>query len=100
MAYIKDYGAVGDGAVDDSDALERACAANRLVEFDEGKIYRITRPVYVGHKRILDGHWAELRYEGSGNEDVFVGKDNLITRFHLVGRYKSPQTVWTVLSIG
>ncbi len=54
----EDFGAVGDGVRDDSDALQRALAASRSVELRAGRTYRIERGV-----RLQDGQ--RLRGEGS-----------------------------------
>jgi hypothetical protein len=44
--YIKDFGAVGDGITDDTDAIQKALnEQNSIIEFEVGKVYKISKPL-------------------------------------------------------
>ena len=47
MSNVRDFGAMGDGIYDDSDAIQHAIeVAGGLIEFPRGD-YRITKPIKV-----------------------------------------------------
>lgn len=44
--YVKEFGAVGDGVTDDTNAIQSALDnLNTIIEFEVGKTYKITRPL-------------------------------------------------------
>ncbi len=79
MSYVTDFGAVGDGVADDSDAFEHAVAdGDGCVRLSRGR-YRITRTIEVpldsqGPLSIVgDGRTCEIVMEGAGPALRFVG---------------------------
>ena len=76
-ADVREHGAKGDGAADDTDAIMKAVAAGGAVRFPAGT-YRLTRPILVELKRTgyiaLSGDGAAVvRMEGAGPAFHFVG---------------------------
>ena len=76
-ADVRELGARGDGAADDTDAITRAVAAGGAIRFSAGT-YRITRTVVVelkktGYLSIVGDGAAVVRMEGQGPAFHFVG---------------------------
>jgi len=77
-ADVADFGAIGDGVADDTDAIQNAVNSKRgLVRFGAG-VYRTTRPIVVDLDAAgpvcLDGQGvARLRMAGSGPAIRIVG---------------------------
>jgi hypothetical protein len=59
--YLKDYGAVGDGLVDDSAALNSALENGGYVYGDLGKTYLCTSPVIIPSNTTLDLRGATIK---------------------------------------
>lgn len=82
---IKDFGAIGDGKNDDSDALDKALSlvtANGGVLLFPRGVYRITRPLKYQLLKdvILQGNGATLLCDYTGNSSYvinFSGKKNI-----------------------
>jgi hypothetical protein len=79
MSNVRDFGAVGDGQVDDTRAIEHAVeVGDGLLEFSRGT-YRITRTIRVelaGHRRIAmcgSGGVATLQMHGPGPALLLIG---------------------------
>jgi Pectate lyase superfamily protein len=58
LVNVRDFGASGDGMVDDTDAIRRAIAAARV---DQGKVFWPARVVYLpaGIYRVSDSLWSK-----------------------------------------
>ena len=74
MAYVKDFGAVGDGIVDDADAIQHAIESGEgVVQFGRGN-YRISRTIQIDlakHSRT-----SILGSDGVANERVVKDADD------------------------
>lgn len=66
-----DYGAVGDGATDDSDAIEDALAAGGVVVGEPGAVYRVTRAIPLVSNTIFDLNGATILQNGVVNSTGF-----------------------------
>lgn len=55
---VKDFGAVGDGVTDDSDAIQNALASNRAIYFPSG--------TYIVSKKIQVGNLSNFKLFGDG----------------------------------
>ncbi|MBP2301590.1 glycosyl hydrolase family 28-related protein [Azospirillum picis] len=79
VASVKDFGAVGDGLVDDTLALQTALSAARAVFVPPGT-YRITNTLTLGHGRTL---------YGAGQSSVIRGASTAFDLVHLPDGYAS-----------
>ncbi len=66
---VKDFGAVGDGVTDDTEAIQNAVALGRVAYIPAGT-YLITEPIRLGPRRYLVGEPAE---EGVGGSVLKAG---------------------------
>lgn len=76
---IKDFGAIGDGIADDSDAIEKACLSGEVIEWVEG-VYNVTRRIsaVVNNSRIA--------WRGSSKANiVYTGTEHIERLFLLSG---------------
>ena len=79
---VKDYGAVGDGATDDTDALRAAIATGRNVHLGAGA-YTITAPLVLSAKQAISGDGMSLTYinnTGHGAAVIFEGNEHRALR--------------------
>ncbi len=79
MASVRDFGAVGDGKADDTEAIQHALAdGDGLVEFSRGE-YRITKPIVVDLAKIGrtaicgSGGTAKIIMAAAGPAFFFLG---------------------------
>lgn len=79
MSNIRDFGAVGDGQTDDTDAIQHALAdADGLIEFPRGE-YRISKPIIVELNNVSrtaitgSGGTAKILMAGPGPAILFAG---------------------------
>ncbi len=79
MSNIRDFGAVGDGRTDDTDAIQHALAdADGLIEFPRGD-YRISKPIVVDLTKVRrtaikgSGGTAKIIMTGPGPALFFAG---------------------------
>lgn len=70
---VKDFGAVGDGVADDSDAVQNAMlSTNKTIFFPSGR-YRLTRTLYRAQGQLLgEGFQSALVFEGLNGADGIV----------------------------
>ena len=59
---VKDFGAVGDGLADDSEAVQRAVTSGKSLLFPPGR-YKITRPLSIPYS---DGSSNAVAFYGPG----------------------------------
>ena len=70
---VRDYGAVGDGVADDTDAFEKAIAENEVIYVPTGW-YRMTRTLKMGPKTKLIGfHTFASQFVLAESEPAFSG---------------------------
>lgn len=83
MANVKDFGAVGDGVTDDTDAIQHAFNdGDGLIEFDRGN-YLISRPIEIVLKRT-----GRIGISGSGGTaKVLMSGEG--PAFRLIGTHAS-----------
>lgn len=74
---IRDFGAVGDGVADDTDAIRQALAAHTQVFIPVG-IYRITDTITLGHG---------VKLYGAGQGAIIKADTTLFTAMHLADGY-------------
>ncbi len=79
MSNVRDFGAMGDGIYDDTDAIQHAIdVAGGLIEFPRGD-YRITKPIQVELSKVGrvafrgEGGTAKLIMAGEGPAIHFLG---------------------------
>ena len=71
MSNVRDFGAMGDGIEDDSEAIQHAIdVAGGLIEFPRGD-YRITKPIMVELTKV--GRVA-FRGEGGTAKPIMAGE--------------------------
>lgn len=56
----EEFGAVGDGATDDTDAIQEALDEGTLVMFRPGSIYKITESVSFSEGSVIEGNGASI----------------------------------------
>jgi hypothetical protein len=76
---VRDFGAIGDGFADDTDAITRALAAHHAVYIPAGN-YRITSTIIVNHDTML---------YGEGPASRIIISDTNMDGLHLVGSYNT-----------
>lgn len=79
MSNVRDFGAMGDGVFDDTDAIQHAIeVAGGVIEFPRGD-YRITNPIQVELSKVGrvafrgEGGTAKLIMAGEGPAILFLG---------------------------
>jgi hypothetical protein len=86
FVWASDFGAVGDGTTDDTDALQAALDSGLSVRL-AAATYRVTAPlILLGGKRRLFGSGLDtvLQYEGEGYAlQVNVGDDDISTKTYV-----------------
>jgi hypothetical protein len=93
---VRDYGAVGDGNVDDTAALAAAfaAAAARTVGFLPGAAYKVSAGLDVPAGCRVAGNGATVVQTGTGVPTLnIVGDDVTVEGLRLVGRQKATVTV-------
>lgn len=61
---VKDFGAIGDGVTDDSEAIKKAIkSGTNPVVFPHG-IYKISKPIELPIRTIITGNKSTLKYSG------------------------------------
>lgn len=75
---IRDFGAVGDGKADDTNALQKAVDARIGVVHLPSGVYRLTKPVVidldrVGPTSVIGDGVARVEMDGAGPAFKFVG---------------------------
>ena len=81
-ADVMDYGAIGDGVVDDTEALRAALATRANVHLPAGA-YAITAPMVLSAKQTVSGDGMSLTYinnTGPGPAFVFEGNEHRTLR--------------------
>ena len=81
-ADVMDYGAIGDGVVDDTEALRAAIATGANVHLPAGA-YAITAPMVLSAKQTVSGDGMSLTYinnTGPGPAFVFEGNEHRTLR--------------------
>lgn len=77
---VSQFGAIGNGVVDDTDAIKKALAATpsgAVLELVSGKTYKVSADQLVIDKSmILRGNNAMLRHDGgAGNKLLYIARD-------------------------
>ena len=63
VVSVKDFGAVGDGATDDSAAINAALSGgNKIVYFPPGTYYILAADIVVGSNTVIEGGFATIKY--------------------------------------
>ena len=101
----EDYGAVGDGTTDDSQAIQDACDAGYEVRFGDNKTYYVPTPVEINHDvHLIGGENTVIKTEtvsGSLN-NVFVVSGTLkktttlTTDYTSAGNTDNSGNMWTL----
>lgn len=60
LKYISQYGAVGDGTTDDTDAFEKAFATTDVLYLDSGKTYVVSRALTTSTVEEIHGNGAKI----------------------------------------
>jgi hypothetical protein len=71
VASVKDYGAVGDGVTDDTDAIRRALSRARSVFFPPGT-YLVTSTINIGTQRCLMGQFPMSTFNQRGESRILA----------------------------
>ena len=72
VAYVKEYGAVGDGTTDDSAAIQAAIdSGNSTVMFNPGQ-YKITTPIRIPSYKHVLGYGAKIIYSAGDSNACFM----------------------------
>lgn len=90
----EDYGAVGDGETDDTQAIKDACSSDYYVCFGANKTYRITDTIEIEH---------DVHLYGGGNSTIFVDtpKENNANGIVVSGTLKKTTSLTTnYVSVG
>lgn len=66
-ASVKWFGAVGDGIVDDSAAIQNALASTTHIMFEGRSIYRVNTPIVITIGDVIEGEYCELRKYTTGD---------------------------------
>lgn len=66
------YGAIGDGVVDDTIAIQNAVNNKGVIVFGAGKRYKITSTIRIANNTILELNGATLQYVTQGGTRLFV----------------------------
>lgn len=70
----EDYGAVGDGTTDDSEAVQDACDAGYAVYFGSGKTYYLASTVTIDHDcHLFGGEGATIKTEKPSGGSAYNG---------------------------
>lgn len=76
--HVRDFGAVGDGVADDSDAIQAAIFSPdfSVIDFSGNLSYRITKTIILNNNKTLNCYGA--RFSGdTGNTPYFYGKNRI-----------------------
>lgn len=79
FANVKDYGAVGDGVADDTEAFWNAVNDNQYVYAPDG-VYRITQPIVLWKNHSRFHCEGELVVEGEAAIKVFANSKDIYVR--------------------
>jgi hypothetical protein len=58
--FVEDYGAVGDGATDDSTAIQNALNASKVVRFKPGKTYYVASSLVPKNNQLISAYGATI----------------------------------------
>lgn len=93
IASVKDYGAIGNGVVDDTKAIQSALNDNKRVLFPEGK-YLITNTLNITSGHRLKGRNCVI---SSQNTDVAIsvyGSNVVLEDLEFDGNYSTIHGIW------
>lgn len=72
VAYVKEYGAVGDGTTDDSAAIQAAMdSGNSVIMFNPGK-YKVKTTIRIPSYKHVTGYGAKIVYAGDDSGACFM----------------------------
>ena len=88
---VADYGAVGDGVVDDTTAIQSALSAGKYVVFgDASKVYKVTATLNLQSGQVLDFNRAKVQmYTAQTRMFNAVGLNNVIIRGGVFQGYRT-----------
>ena len=92
VTNVKDYGAVGDGATDDTTAIQAAIDAGNTIVFPSGT-YAVSDTITLGSSKVLRGDNATIILLNDINDDGMIslsGNDTLIEDIIFNGDSKIP----------
>lgn len=86
-ASVADFGAIGDGVFDDSEAIQKAIDSDRPVYFPRG-VYAISRPIIITDKSNWSMYAKDATFLYTGREYAFLIRDAQNCRIE-IGQIKS-----------
>lgn len=79
VANVKDYGAIGDGVTDDTNAIQRAIDENVVVYFPIGT-YLLTSPIFIWRNQTRIHCDGELKVDGCAAMHITSGSNTIYIR--------------------
>lgn len=70
VASVADYGAIGDGVIDDTEAIQKAINSDRPIYFPSG-VYAISRPIVITNKENWSMYAQDASFLYTGKEYAF-----------------------------
>lgn len=70
---VEEFGAIGDGVADDSEAIQKAFDNGGVILFGKNKTYKFTKTIYIRKSNItINGNHATLKYVGDGTGGCLI----------------------------